>query len=54
MSASKSCIWFSPRILRRLKDQVVGIFGIPTTDRIGIIFELPFSLRVEQRTPINF
>ena len=41
MSASKSCIWFSPRILRRLKDQVVGIFGIPTTDRIGIYLGTP-------------
>ena len=26
MSATKSRIWFSPRIPRRIKDQVVGIF----------------------------
>ena len=41
MNASKSRIWFSPRIPRRLKDQVVGIFGIPTTDRIGTYLGTP-------------
>ena len=41
MSASKSRISFSPRIPRRLKDQVVGIFGIPTTDRIGTYLGIP-------------
>ena len=41
MSASRSRIWFSPRIPRPLKDQVVGIFGIPTTDRIGTYLGTP-------------
>ena len=41
MIASKSCIWFSPRIPRSLKDQVFGIFGIPTTDRIGTYLGTP-------------
>ena len=41
MSATKSRIWFSPRIPSRIKDQVVGIFGIPTTDRIGTYLRTP-------------
>ena len=41
MSATKSRIWFSPRIPRRIKDQVVGIFGIPTLDRIGTYLGTP-------------
>ena len=35
MSISKSKVWFSPRTPRRTKDQLVGILGLPTTDRIG-------------------
>ena len=41
MSASKSRIWFSPRIPKCLKDQVVDIFGTPTTDRIGTYLGTP-------------
>ena len=41
MTATKSRIWFSPHIPRCIKDQVVGIFGIPTTDRIGTYLETP-------------
>ena len=41
MSATKLRIWFSPCIPRHIKDQVVGIFGIPTTHRIGIYLGTP-------------
>ena len=41
MSATKLHIWFSPRIPRRIKDQVVGIFGISTTHRIGTYLGTP-------------
>ena len=41
MSVTKSRIWFSPRTPRCIKEQVVGIFGIPTTDRIGTYIGTP-------------
>ena len=34
MSITKSKVWFSPRTPRLTKDQVAGILGLPTTDRI--------------------
>ena len=34
-TATKLKTWFSPRTPRRIKEQVVGILGLPTTDRIG-------------------
>ena len=46
MSANKSKTWFSPRIPRQTKDQVAGILGLPTTDRIGTYLGMPiFSTR---------
>ena len=41
MSATKSKTWFSPRTSRRIKDQVAGILGLPTTDRIGTYLGTP-------------
>lgn len=41
MSLNKSRIWFSPNTSRGLKQQVVGIFGIPPTDHIGIYLRTP-------------
>ena len=41
MSATKSKTWFSPRTPRRIKDQVAGILGLPTTDRIGTYLGTP-------------
>ena len=41
MSLNKSRIWFSPNTSRGLKQQVVGIFGIPPTDHIGIYLGTP-------------
>ena len=35
MSVTKSWLWFSPSTTRHIKEHVTGIFGIPTTDRIG-------------------
>ena len=35
MSVTKLRLWFSLSTPRRIKEQVAGIFGIPTTDRIG-------------------
>ena len=46
MSATKSKTWFSPRTPRRIKEQVAGILGLPTTDRIGTYLGTPiFSTR---------
>ena len=41
MSVTKSRLWFSPSTPRRTKEQVVGIFGIPTTDHIGMYLGTP-------------
>ena len=41
MSATKSKTWFSPQTPRRIKDQVAGILGLPTTDRIGTYLGTP-------------
>ena len=41
MSTTKSKTWFSPRTPRRIKDQVAGILGLPTTDRIGTYLGTP-------------
>ena len=35
VSVTKSRLWFSPNTTRHQKEQVAGIFGIPTTDHIG-------------------
>ena len=46
MSATKSKTWFSPRTPRRIKVQMAGILGLPTTDRIGTYLGTPiFSTR---------
>ena len=46
MNATKSKTWFSPRTPRRIKEQVAGILGLPTTDRIGTYLGTPiFSTR---------
>ena len=46
MSAIKSKTWFSPRTPRWIKEQVAGILGLPTTDRIGSYLGTPiFSTR---------
>ena len=41
MGATKSKTWFSPRTPRRVKEQVVGILGLPTTDCIGTYLGTP-------------
>ena len=41
MSVTKSRVWFSPRTPRRIKEQLVGILGLPTTDRIGTYLRMP-------------
>ena len=41
MGATKSKTWFSPRTPRRVKEQVAGILGLPTTDRIGAYLGIP-------------
>ena len=41
MSVTKSRLWFSPSTPRRIKEQVAGLFGIPTTDRIGSYLGTP-------------
>ena len=41
MSVTKLRLWFSPSTPRRIKEQVAGIFGIPTTDRIGTYLGTP-------------
>ena len=41
MSVTKSRLWFSPSTPRRIKEQVAGIFGIPTTDHIGTYLNTP-------------
>ena len=41
MSAIKSKTWLSPHTPRRIKEQVAGILGLPTTDRIGTYLGTP-------------
>ena len=41
MSITKSRVWFSPRTPRRIKEQLAGILGLPTTDRIGAYLGTP-------------
>ena len=41
MSVTKLRVWFSPRTTGRIKKQLVGILGLPTTDRIGTYLETP-------------
>ena len=41
MSITKSRVWFSPRTPRRIKEQLAGILGLPTTDRIGTYLGTP-------------
>lgn len=41
MRTHKSQIWFSPNTSQWLKDQVVGIFGIPTMNHIGTYLGTP-------------
>ena len=41
MSVTKSRVWFSPRTPRRIKEQLVGILGLPTIDRIGTYLGTP-------------
>ena len=41
MSVTKLRVWFSPRTPGRIKKQLVGILGLPTTDRIGTYLETP-------------
>ena len=41
MSVTKSRLWFSPSTPSRIKEQVAGIFAIPTTDRIGTYLRTP-------------
>ena len=41
MSATKSKTWFSPCTPRHIKEQVAGILGLPTTDRIGTYIGTP-------------
>ena len=42
LSITKSKVWFSPRTPRRIKEQLVGILGLPTTDHIGTYLGTPF------------
>ena len=47
MNATKSKTWFSPRTPRHIKEQVAGILGLPTTDRIGTYLGMPiFTTRL--------
>ena len=41
MSVTKLRVWFSPRTPRRIKKQLAGILGLPTTDRIRTYLETP-------------
>ena len=41
MSITKSRVWFSPRTPRRIKEQLEGILGLPTIDRIGTYLGTP-------------
>ena len=41
MSVTKSKVWFSPHTPRRIKEQLAGILGLPTTDRIGTYLGTP-------------
>ena len=52
MSISKSKVWFSPRTPRHTKDQLAGILGLPTTDRIGTY--LGTSIFTSRRTASSY
>ena len=41
MSVTKSRVWFSPRTPRRIKEQLAGILGLPTTGNIGTYLGTP-------------
>ena len=41
MSVTKLWLWFFPSTPRRIKEQVAGIFGIPTMDQIGTYLGTP-------------
>ena len=41
MSITKSRVWFSPCTPRRIKEQLAGILGLPTTDHIGTYLGTP-------------
>ena len=41
MSVTKSRTWFSPRTPKRIKEQVAGILGLPTTNHIGTYLGTP-------------
>lgn len=41
MSVTKSRLWFSSSTPRHIKEQVAGIFGIPTMDHIGTYLGTP-------------
>ena len=53
MSATESRIWFSHRIPRRTKDQVVGILASRPQTALALTSGPLFSLRAEQLTRIN-
>ena len=40
MSVTKSRVWFSPHTPRHIKEQLVGILALPTTDCIGTYLEI--------------
>ena len=41
MSITKSRVWFSPHTPWRIKEQLAGILGLPTTDLIGTYLGTP-------------
>ena len=41
MSVTKSRVWFSPHTPKHIKEQLVGILALPTTDCIGTYLEIP-------------
>ena len=41
MSVTKLRVWFSPNTSRRIKEQLAGILGLPTTDHIGTYLGMP-------------
>ena len=41
ISLTKSKVWFSPSTPRSTKEQIKGILGLPTTDRIGTYLGTP-------------
>ena len=53
MSVTKSKVWFSPRTPRCTKEQLAGILGLPTMDRIGTYLGTLIFTPVTLLTPIN-